>query len=53
MKEKSAENNGKYVAVHLRFEEVSFSPNIDPQFVPQTTKHLKSVKKPPGCFRCC
>ncbi|TVU36789.1 hypothetical protein EJB05_18736, partial [Eragrostis curvula] len=24
MREKSAENNGKYVAVHLRFEEVSF-----------------------------
>jgi hypothetical protein len=35
MREKSAENNGKYVAVHLRFEEVSFLSNIYSQFVPE------------------
>ena len=35
MRKKSAENNGKYVAVHLRFEEVSFLSNIYSQFVPE------------------
>jgi len=35
MRGKSAGNNGKYVAVHLRFEEVSFLSNIYSQFVPE------------------
>ena len=35
MRKKSAGNNGKYVAVHLRFEEVSFLSNIYSQFVPE------------------
>jgi hypothetical protein len=39
MREKSVENNGKYVAVHLRFEEVSFLSSI--------------VHEQPGYFRCC
>lgn len=45
MREKSAENNGKYVAVHLRFEEVSFLPNIYPQFVTERIKHTKGVEE--------
>jgi len=32
MRGKSAGNNGKYVAVHLRFEEVSFLSNIYSHF---------------------
>ena len=35
MRKKSAENNGKYVAVHLRFEEVCFLSNIYSQSVPE------------------
>jgi hypothetical protein len=43
MREKSAENNGKYVAVHLRFEEVGF---LSP-FVPETIKYSKGVQETP------
>jgi hypothetical protein len=49
MREKSVENNGKYVAVHLRFEEVSFLSSI----VHETIKNSKGVDEQPGYFRCC